>query len=105
MTVEFELKGQPYTALNGGPIFKFNESVSFQVLCDTQEEIDHYWNKLLEGGGEESVCGWLKDKFGLSWQVAPVVLQELLNDPERADRVTKVYLQMKKFDIEKLLKA
>lgn len=104
MTVDFELNGQPFTALNGGPIFKFNEAISLQVICDTQEEIDYYWGKLTKGG-EEVQCGWLKDKFGVSWQVTPAILAELLRDPARAERVTKVFLQMKKFDIEKLKQA
>ena len=104
LTVVFQINGQSFTALNGGPLFKFNESVSLQVFCETQEEIDFYWNKLTEGG-EESQCGWLKDKFGLSWQVTPSILPELLRDPEKAGRVTNAFLQMKKFDIEKLMQA
>jgi predicted 3-demethylubiquinone-9 3-methyltransferase (glyoxalase superfamily) len=104
LTVVFTINGQSFTALNGGPIFKFNESVSLQVFCDTQDEIDHYWNKLTEGG-EESQCGWLKDKFGLSWQIIPAILPQLMSDPSRADRVMKAFLQMKKFDIEKLKQA
>ena len=78
MTVSFTIKGQSFTALNGGPLFKFNEAVSLQIFCDTQEEIDYYWNKLSEGG-EEGQCGWLKDKFGLSWQVIPSILPELMS--------------------------
>jgi predicted 3-demethylubiquinone-9 3-methyltransferase (glyoxalase superfamily) len=101
LTVDFELNGNPFVALNGGPMFKFSEAVSFQVFCDTQEEIDHYWNKLTEGG-EESMCGWLKDKFGLSWQIIPSILPKLLSDPVKAGPVTKAFLQMKKFDIKKL---
>ncbi len=104
LTVVFQINGQSFTALNGGPMFKFNESVSFQVFCDTQEEIDYYWSKLTDGG-EESMCGWLKDRFGVSWQVVPVILSQLLNDPAKADRVTKAFLRMKKFDIEKLKQA
>lgn len=104
MTVTFKINGQPFTALNGGPLFKFNESVSFQVMCESQEEIDFYWNRLTEGG-EESQCGWLKDKFGVSWQIIPKVLNELMKDQERAERVTAAFLKMKKFDIESLLKA
>jgi predicted 3-demethylubiquinone-9 3-methyltransferase (glyoxalase superfamily) len=104
MTVAFEIKGQPYTALNGGPIFKFTEAVSFQVMCDTQEEIDHYWNKLTEGG-QAVQCGWLKDKFGLSWQIIPSVLPQLMSDPKKAPAVTKAFMQMVKFDIEKLKQA
>jgi predicted 3-demethylubiquinone-9 3-methyltransferase (glyoxalase superfamily) len=102
MTVVFSLNGQSFTALNGGPVFKFSEAVSLQVFCDTQEEIDHYWTKLSEGG-EEGQCGWLKDKYGLSWQIIPSVLPELLSDPIRSGRVTRAFLQMKKFDIAKLL--
>ena len=104
MTVTFVLNGQPFTGLNGGPLFKFNESVSFQVFCETQTEIDKYWNKLTEGG-EEGQCGWLKDKFGVSWQIIPTILPKLLSDPERAGRVTNAFMQMKKFDIEALKKA
>ena len=105
LTVAIEMNGQPFTALNGGPLFKFNESVSLQIMCDTQEEIDFYWTRLTGGGGEESMCGWLKDKYGLSWQVIPTILPELLKDPARAGRVMKVFMKMKKFDIEKLKKA
>src|SRR6266498_3272732 len=84
MTVAFELDGQPFTALNGGPHFKFNEAVSFQIMCQTQEEIDHYWNKLSEGGDKNAQqCGWLKDKYGLSWQVVPTVLAEMMSDPDK----------------------
>ena len=105
MTVAFQINGQSYTALNGGPIFKFTEAVSFQVYCDTQEEIDDYWNKLTSNGGEEVQCGWLKDKFGLSWQIIPSILPQLMSDPARAGRVTNAFMQMKKFNIEKLLQA
>jgi predicted 3-demethylubiquinone-9 3-methyltransferase (glyoxalase superfamily) len=104
LTVTFQINGQPFTALNGGPIFKFTEAVSFQVFCDTQEEIDNYWNKLTDGG-EESQCGWLKDKFGVSWQIVPSILPELMSDPARAGRVTNAFMQMRKFDIEKLINA
>jgi predicted 3-demethylubiquinone-9 3-methyltransferase (glyoxalase superfamily) len=104
MTVAFSINGQSFTALNGGPIFKFTEAISLQVFCDTQEEIDHYWTRLTEGG-EESQCGWLKDKYGLSWQIIPSVLPELMSDPERSERVTAAFLKMKKFDISQLLKA
>ena len=106
MIVVFELEDQQFTALNGGPIFKFNEAISFVVNCKTQEEVDHFWKKLSEGG-EEGQCGWLKDKFGLSWQIAPTVLGELLQDkdPKKSERVMKAMLQMKKFDIEKLKQA
>jgi predicted 3-demethylubiquinone-9 3-methyltransferase (glyoxalase superfamily) len=104
LTVDFSLNGQSFIALNGGPLFKFNESVSLQVFCDTQEEIDYYWAKLTEGG-MESQCGWLKDKYGFSWQVVPSILSKLLSDPARAERVTKVFMQMKKFEIAELIKA
>ncbi len=104
MTVSFRLNGQPFTALNGGPVFRFNEAVSFQVFCESQKEIDYYWNRLTEGG-EEGQCGWLKDRFGLSWQIIPVILPELLKDPERSGRVTRAFLQMKKLDIAGLLKV
>ena len=105
MTVAFELNGTKFTALNGGPLFKFNESVSFQIMCDTQEEIDHYWNGLTKNGGQESQCGWLKDKFGVSWQVVPTILPKLLSDPQKAPRVTNAFMKMKKFDIEALKNA
>ena len=106
MTVEFEIEGQRFVALNGGPHFKFNEAVSFQVHCQTQEEIDAYWGKLTEGG-EEGPCGWLKDRYGVSWQVVPEVLPDMLMDPnpEKVGRVTKAFLQMRKFDIEALQRA
>ncbi|MDO9184890.1 MAG: VOC family protein [Bacteroidia bacterium] len=104
LTVAFQINGQPFTALNGGPVFKFTEAVSFQVFCETQVEIDDYWNKLTQGG-QEVQCGWLKDKFGLSWQIIPTILSKLLSDPSRAGRVMKAYLKMKKFDIEKLMQA
>lgn len=107
MTVEFEIGGLKYVALNGGPHFKFNEAFSIMVNCDTQEEIDYYWEKLREGGGQEVQCGWLKDRFGVSWQVAPKILDEMLrdSDPRKSERVTKAFLQMKKFDIAALKKA
>jgi len=106
MAVEFELGGQPFVALNGGPHFKFNEAVSFQVHCDTQDEIDYFWERLGEGGSE-SHCGWLKDKFGLSWQVVPTALAKMLTDADAAksQRVTKAFLQMKKFDIAAIERA
>ena len=104
LTVVFQINGQPFTALNGGPLFKFTEAISFQVFCETQEEIDYYWDKLTDGG-EEGQCGWLKDKFGLSWQIVPTILPKLLIDPTKAERVTKAFLQMKKFDIEKIKQA
>jgi predicted 3-demethylubiquinone-9 3-methyltransferase (glyoxalase superfamily) len=92
--------------LNGGPIFKFTEAISFQIMCESQDEIDHFWSKLT-AGGKEVECGWLKDRYGLSWQVVPTVLMEMLADPDRrkADRVTKAFLQMKKFDIAALRRA
>ena len=107
MTVEFELDGQKFVGLNGGPQFKFSEAISFQILCETQEEIDHYWSKLTADGGQEGPCGWLKDKFGLSWQVVPSALADMLKGPDAAaaQRVTKAFLQMKKFDIAALKKA
>jgi predicted 3-demethylubiquinone-9 3-methyltransferase (glyoxalase superfamily) len=104
MTVEFSINGSSFLALNGGPLFKFTEAISFQVFCDTQEEIDYYWDSLSEGG-KESQCGWLKDKYGLSWQVVPSILSRLLSNPEKSEHVTKAFLQMKKFDIEKLLNS
>jgi len=107
LTVELEIEGQKFTALNGGPQFKFNESVSFVVNCEIQEEVDYFWEKLTADGGNESQCGWLKDKFGLSWQVTPTVLIDMLHDkdPEKAERVMHAMLQMKKIDIEKLKDA
>ncbi|HKQ21824.1 MAG TPA: VOC family protein [Nitrososphaeraceae archaeon] len=108
MTINFELEGQKFLALNGGPIFKFNEAISFQVYCDTQEEIDYYWNKLTEGGDKNAqVCGWLKDKFGVSWQVIPVALIKMLEDKDssKTERVMKAMLQMSKLDIDALTKA
>jgi len=106
MTIEFELEGQRFVGLNGGPHFKFTEAVSFVINCETQEEVDHFWSKL-SAGGEESRCGWLKDKFGLSWQVVPVVLIEMLADKDaaKAKRVTHAMLQMDKIDIPTLQKA
>lgn len=106
MTVEFEIEGQKFVGLNGGPHFKFSEAISFQVYCETQKEVDYFWSKLSQGG-EEGPCGWLKDKYGLSWQVVPTVLLEMLMDPdsEKSQRVTKAFLQMKKFDIEALRRA
>jgi predicted 3-demethylubiquinone-9 3-methyltransferase (glyoxalase superfamily) len=108
MTVSFELDGQAFTALNGGPNFKFNEAISFQVDCETQQEVDYFWEKLSEGGNEKAQqCGWLKDKFGLSWQVVPTVLPKMLMDPdpEKSQRVMTAVLQMKKIDIAKLESA
>ena len=108
MTIEFELNGQTFTALNGGPVFKFNEAISFQVSCKSQEEVDYYWEKLSEGGDEKAQqCGWLKDKYGVSWQIVPAVLGEMLqdNDAEISNQVMKALLQMKKLDIKKLKQA
>jgi predicted 3-demethylubiquinone-9 3-methyltransferase (glyoxalase superfamily) len=106
MLVDFELEGQTFTALNGGPLFKFNEAVSFQVMCDTQAEIDHFWNALTEGG-RESQCGWLKDRFGLSWQVVPSQLPQLMSDADAKtrDRVMTAVMAMKKFDVARLQRA
>jgi predicted 3-demethylubiquinone-9 3-methyltransferase (glyoxalase superfamily) len=106
MTVAFTLEGQQFLALNGGPIFTFNESISFVVHCDTQEEIDHYWNRLSAGGDPKAqVCGWLKDPFGLSWQVVPSQLEQFLSDPAGAQRVMKALMQMKKLDLAALQQA
>jgi predicted 3-demethylubiquinone-9 3-methyltransferase (glyoxalase superfamily) len=106
MTVAFELDGQQLVALNGGPEFKFNEAVSFLVSCRDQEEVDHYWSKLSEGG-EQGPCGWLKDRYGLSWQIIPKALDELLSDPDRAkaQRVMQVMLSMGKIEVEGLERA
>jgi len=106
MVVNFRIEGQDFIALNGGPHFKFNESISFSITCETQEEVDYYWDKLAEGG-QEVQCGWLKDKFGLSWQVNPVILGELLADKDgkKAQRVMKAMMQMKKIDISGLQRA
>jgi predicted 3-demethylubiquinone-9 3-methyltransferase (glyoxalase superfamily) len=108
MTIEFEIEGQKFLALNGGPVFKFNEAISFQVHCETQEEVDYYWKKLSEGGDKKAqVCGWLKDKFGLSWQIVPTILPKLLKDRDvqKSQRVMKAMLQMHKLDIQTLEKA
>jgi predicted 3-demethylubiquinone-9 3-methyltransferase (glyoxalase superfamily) len=105
MTVSFQLDGQQFTAINGGPHFKFTEAISLVVNCDTQEEIDRLWAKLIEGGGREDQCGWLKDKFGLSWQIVPASLGEMLKKPEDAQRVMAAVLKMKKLDIATLKKA
>jgi predicted 3-demethylubiquinone-9 3-methyltransferase (glyoxalase superfamily) len=103
MTVAFELNGQPFLALNGGPQYTFSEAVSFQIMCETQEEVDRYWNALSEGG-EQGPCGWLKDRFGLSWQIVPTRLPELLSDPdrERAQRVMACMMKMGKLEIAEL---
>ena len=106
MTVEFQIEGQEFLALNGGPIFKFTEAISFVVNCETQEEIDEMWEKLSKGG-EKGQCGWLKDKYGLSWQIAPPLLGEMLQDkdPKKSERVMKAMLQMTKIDIKTLKQA
>jgi predicted 3-demethylubiquinone-9 3-methyltransferase (glyoxalase superfamily) len=108
MTVEFEIDGQTFTALNGGPLFKFTEAVSFQINCENQDEIDHYWDKLTtDGDPSAQQCGWLKDKFGLSWQVVPIVMSEFFKDSDSAgaQRAMTAMLQMKKLDIATLEKA
>lgn len=108
MTVAFKLEGLDFIALNGGPQYKFTEAISFVVHCDTQEELDYYWDKLSEGGDEKAqVCGWLKDKYGVSWQIIPTNLTELVSDPnpDKSERVMKAMLQMKKMDIKILMEA
>jgi len=108
LTIEFELNGQAFTALNGGPVFKFNEAISFQVNCQSQEEIDYYWGKLSEGGDEKAQqCSWLKDKYGLSWQIVPTVLSGMLQDKDarKSERVMEALLKMKKIDIKTLNQA
>jgi len=108
LTIEFELNGQWFTALNGGPVFKFNEAISFQVGCESQQEIDFYWGKLSEGGDKEAQqCGWLKDKYGVSWQIVPTVLGQMLRDQDAAksSRVMQALLQMGKLDIARLRQA
>ena len=106
MVVSFELDGVEFVALNGGPVFKFNEAVSLAITCRTQAEVDHYWNKLT-AGGQESQCGWLKDRYGVSWQVVPIELTELMasSEPERVKRMTQAMFKMKKLDIATLVKA
>ncbi|WP_447980112.1 VOC family protein [Candidatus Nitrospira bockiana] len=106
MTVVFQLEGQDFIALNGGPHFTFTEAISFSVSCTTQEEVDEYWDKLSRGG-EEGPCGWLKDRYGLSWQITPTILNEMLNDPDpqKSKRVMEAMLQMGKIDIERLKQA
>ena len=106
MTVDFELDGQPFTGINGGPDFKFDEAISFLINCEDQEEVDYFWEKLTDGG-EEVQCGWLKDRFGVSWQVAPAGMDELFadSDPKRAERAMQAMLKMKKLDIEELRRA
>ena len=108
LTVEFQLNGQTFTALNGGPAFKFNEAISLQVHCKSQNEVAYYWEKLSKGGDEKAQqCGWLKDRYGVSWQIVPVVLVEMLRDKnaEKSERVMKAMLQMKKLDIKALKQA
>ncbi|MGH8567970.1 MAG: VOC family protein [Gammaproteobacteria bacterium] len=108
MTVAFELDGQAFTALNGGPMFKFNEAISFQVSCETQEKVDYHWEKLSDGGDEKAQqCGWLKDKYGVSWQVVPTALLEMINDPDSktSQRAMEAMLQMKKIDLDELKRA
>jgi predicted 3-demethylubiquinone-9 3-methyltransferase (glyoxalase superfamily) len=108
MTVTFRLEGQDFMALNGGPLFKFTEAVSFMVQCETQEEIDEYWDKLRQGGDEKAQqCGWLKDRYGLSWQIVPAALAKMIGDrdPEKSSRVMKALLQMKKLDLARLRQA
>jgi len=107
MIVTFKIEGQEFTALNGGPRFKFDEAISFVINCETQEEMDYYWDSLTADGGQESQCGWLKDKFGLSWQIVPTIIGELMSDkdPEKAGRVMQAVMQMKKIDLQKLKDA
>jgi predicted 3-demethylubiquinone-9 3-methyltransferase (glyoxalase superfamily) len=105
MVVRWELDGKQFMGLNGGPQFKFNEAVSFAIECETQEEIDHYWNNLILNGGVESQCGWCKDQYGVSWQVVPKILGKLMADPNKGERVVAAFMQMKKFDIQTLLNA
>jgi predicted 3-demethylubiquinone-9 3-methyltransferase (glyoxalase superfamily) len=107
MTVDFELNGNRFTAINGGPEFKFDEAVSFLITCEDQDEIDHYWEKLIADGGQESMCGWLKDKYGLSWQVVPEGFEEIFSDPdpEKAKRTMEALLKMRKLDVAALRAA
>ena len=107
MTVDFELDGQRFTGINGGPQFKFSEAISFLVNCADQEEVDYHWDKLVEGGGEHGPCGWLKDRFGVSWQIVPEGMEEVFatGDEERTDRVMKAMLQMGKLDVAELQRA
>ena len=107
MSASFEIEGQRLNALNGGPRFQFNEAISFMIHCENQEEVDHYWDRLTADGGEESMCGWLKDKYGLSWQVIPKALPRYLTDPDRAkaDRVAQAMLKMRKIDVAALDRA
>ncbi len=107
LTVEFRLEGQTIVGLNGGPAFRFTEAFSLQVSCESQEEVDYFWQRFTEGGGEEGQCGWLKDRYGLSWQIVPTVLPELMQDPDpaRAERATKAMMEMRKLDIDALRRA
>jgi predicted 3-demethylubiquinone-9 3-methyltransferase (glyoxalase superfamily) len=108
MVVAFEINGQAFTALNGGPLFKFNEAVSFQVMCESQVEVDYYWEKLSQGGDPNAqACGWLKDKFGVSWQIVPIAALEILSSPDsqKSQRATAAMMRMKKLDIAALQKA
>jgi len=107
MSIEFELLGQPFTAINGGPQFKFSEAISLQILCDSQSEIDRYWDRLIAGGGTPSQCGWLKDRFGLSWQVTPIQLLAYTSDPDaaKAARTMAAMMKMKKLDLAELTRA
>ncbi len=105
--ITFEILGQEFIAFSAGPLFKFNESISFVVKCETQEEIDYYWEKLTSGGGQESECGWLKDRYGLSWQIVPRIMDDMMqkNESEKLARVTQAFLKMRKFDVAELQKA
>lgn len=105
MVVSFEINGNQFMGLNGGSQFKFNEAISFVVSCETQEEIDYHWESLIADGGNESMCGWLKDKFGVSWQIVPANLGKLMSDPERGARAMQALLKMKKLDLKKLTEA
>lgn len=105
MVVRFDLNGKKFMALNGGPQFNFNEAVSFVIDCETQDEIDYYWDKLTADGGSESRCGWLKDKYGVSWQVVPTILSKLMSNPDKAQNVMQAFMKMKKFDIQALESA
>lgn len=105
IVVNFELNGQLFMGLNGGNNFKFNEAVSFVIPCKDQKEIDYYWHKLIEDGGHEGNCGWCKDKFGFSWQVVPIMLDELMSNPEKGQRVVQAFMKMRKFDIAALKNA
>ncbi|MCC3652266.1 VOC family protein [Streptomyces sp. S07_1.15] len=107
VTVDFEINGQKFVALNSGPEFSFTEAISFQITCENQAEVDHYWDRLTEGGGQEVQCGWVKDRFGVSWQIIPTVLLDMVGDPdpEKAKRATEAMLGMKKLDIAELRKA